>query len=124
MQYQAEYTTSGTRSTSGDGTAVIAAPASDKLRWHITGLIIVAGDPGTSEVTATLKSGDVTKATFPINDTAAGYMSSVDTADRVALPSDAELIQQATIDRLYATSGLSEPQLLAMLGLTDAREAA
>lgn len=78
MQYQAEFTTSGTRSTSGDGTAVIAAPASDKLRWHITGLILVAGDPGTDEVTVILKSGETTKATFPINDTAAGYMSPVD----------------------------------------------
>ena len=46
----------------------------------------------------------------------------LDTADKVALPADAELIQQATIDRLYATSGLTEPQLLAMLGLVDARE--
>lgn len=46
----------------------------------------------------------------------------LDTADKVALPADAELIQQATIDRLYATSGLTEPQLLAMLGLADARE--
>ncbi|MCB0071296.1 MAG: hypothetical protein KDE20_07555 [Caldilineaceae bacterium] len=46
----------------------------------------------------------------------------MDTADKVALPADAELIQQATIDRLYATSGLTEPQLLAMLGLVDARE--
>lgn len=44
------------------------------------------------------------------------------TTDKVALPSDAELIQQATIGRLYATSGLTEPQLLAMLGLVDARE--
>lgn len=46
----------------------------------------------------------------------------LDTADKVALPADAELIQQATIDRLYVTSGLTEPQLLAMLGLVDARE--
>ena len=46
----------------------------------------------------------------------------LDAADKVALPADAELIQQATIDRLYATSGLTEPQLLAMLGLVDARE--
>ena len=46
----------------------------------------------------------------------------LDAADKVALPADAELIQQATIDRLYATSGLSESQLLAMLGLVDARE--
>ena len=30
---------------------------------------------------------------------------------------------QATIDRLYATSGLTEAQLLAMLGLVDARSA-
>lgn len=48
----------------------------------------------------------------------------LDVADKVALPADAELIQQATIDRLYATSGLTEPQLLTMLGLIDAREPA
>jgi hypothetical protein len=48
----------------------------------------------------------------------------VDTADKVALPADAELIQQATIDRLYAQTGLTQPQLIAMMGLVDAREPA
>lgn len=48
----------------------------------------------------------------------------IDAADKVALPADAELIQQSTIDRLYASTGMTEPQLIAMLGLVDAREPA
>jgi len=48
----------------------------------------------------------------------------VDASDKVALPADAELIQQATIDRLYAQTGLTQPQLIAMMGLVDARDPA
>ena len=46
----------------------------------------------------------------------------VDAADKVALPSDGQIIQRAMIDRLYASTGMTEAQLLAMLGLVDARE--
>ena len=46
----------------------------------------------------------------------------VDAADKIAIPSDGQIIQRTMIDRLYAATGLSEPQLLAMLGLVDARE--
>ena len=46
----------------------------------------------------------------------------VDASDKVALPSDGQIIQRAMIDRLYESTGMTEAQLLAMLGLVDARE--
>ena len=78
MAKQAEFTSSGIRSTAGDGTAAIAAPASARLRWHITSMIIAAGNPGTDEVTVEIKSGETAMATLAINDTAAGYMGPVE----------------------------------------------
>ena len=78
MAKQAEFTSSGIRSTAGDGTAAIAAPASARLRWHITGLILAAGNPGTDEVTVEIKSGETVMATLAINDTVPGYMGPVE----------------------------------------------
>ncbi|MCB0072591.1 MAG: hypothetical protein KDE20_14075 [Caldilineaceae bacterium] len=79
MANQAEFTDSGTRSTSGDGTAVIAAPASDKLRWHLTSVVLTVDDPGTDEVTATLKSGeDVKLPPIVFNDSLVGFAAPVE----------------------------------------------
>lgn len=75
---QAEYTAAGTRSTSGDGTAIIAAPDNDRHRWHITGLILTVNNPGTDTVTAIVKSGSDTLAKFVINGSQLGVATNVE----------------------------------------------
>lgn len=79
MSTPAEVTTAGTRSTSGDGTAVLDAPA-ENMRYQIVGAILIVGTPGTDAATVTIKSGETTKAVIPLNTTIAGFASPIEIA--------------------------------------------